>query len=624
VAAYPRKAIVVGLDAVTPDFVLRMVSEGKLPNFKRFLDEGALAPHCLSSLPTSTPENWTSIATGAWNGTHQVMDFQSFQPEELKGRWMRGFTSREPQAEFIWDALERAGKRSILLKYPQSWPPTLKDGIVVCGCHVRPCVHQLDGTYLFSTVERPDATHLDLREAEGWTNLPVGGPPPLAGTITFGRRTEADREPVGLGVPVCKIPAGAKSYHVLVYGAGGAYDRLALCRARDLSTRIAELAPGQWSEWLLEDFETENGPRQSTVRFRLEELSPDATAVRLFSTQIIDVDHYTMPQSLGRELYEKVGPFFSDMGWSALGHKGNRDWIGPEAFLQLSDEQHDWFSAALRYLTRTYEWALAMMQVHCIDCANHWCLHLADPQTNPDADQAAHYMGFIEDLHVSLDRMLGRIMDDADEETLIVLVSDHGGLPTDSTPDVGAILADAGLAELDEEGMADPSRSLAYPVGHNFVSVNLQGRQPGGLVPAGDRVKVRERVIAALMEHVDPQTGRHPFTFALRKEDARILGLYGDPGCEKIGDVVFALREGFGANHGTQLSSADWGVGSNASLLAMRGPGVRRGVRLQRTAWLVDVAPTICYLLDAPVPRDCHGSVLYQALAAHPRASTYR
>jgi len=152
-----KRCIVLGMDGANPAFVLRLVQEGRLPNFKRMLDEGAFAPHCLSSMPTSTPENWTTISTGAWNGTHQVMSFQVFQPPELRGGWMNGYTSAESQAEFIWDAIERAGRESILLKYPASYPPTMTTGVQVCGCHVRPCAHQIDGAHMFSTVEPRNA-----------------------------------------------------------------------------------------------------------------------------------------------------------------------------------------------------------------------------------------------------------------------------------------------------------------------------------------------------------------------------------------------------------------------------------------------------------------------------------
>lgn len=614
-ADYPKKAIVVGLDGVTPKFLFDMIGQGRLPNFKRFLDEGTLAPHTFSSLPTSTPENWTSIATGAWNGAHQVMSFQTFQPDELHGRWMAGFSSKENEAQYVWDALERAGKQTILLKYPTSWPPTMKTGVQVCGCHVRPCVHQLDGSYLFSTVERDGATMIEFRPADGWQGLPDGGPPALESIITFGRRTDKDldRATTGLGVPVCKIPAGGKQYQVVIYGREDRYEAIAVCPTKDFATRIADMPEGEWSEWLLEDFDTEDGPRQGSLRMRLEELSPDGKAVRLFTTHVMDVDHYTMPESVGRELHRNVGPYICDMGWDAVGHRFARGWIAPEVFVELADYQHQWFAGALGYLTSTRDWSLAMMQVHCIDCINHACLTLADPATNGNAEQTAYYRGVIEALHESLDRMLGRIMDEvADDETLVALVSDHGGMADGVTVSVPDILKAARL-----EGQA---RAL----GSNFVNVNLKGRDPDGQVAPEDFESVRERIIGALMAYVDPETGRHPFSLALGREDARMLGLWGDPEARKIGDVVYARRGGFGGTHGHQLSSAEFGIGANTCLLALRGPNVRQGVELERTTWLVDLVPTICYMLDLPVPRDCHGAVLHQAIEDHPGSERYR
>jgi hypothetical protein len=38
-------------------------------------------------------------------------------------------------------------------------------------------------------------------------------------------------------------------------------------------------------------------------------------------------------------------------------------------------------------------------------------------------------------------------------------------------------------------------------------------------------------------------------------------------------------------------------------------------VTLDRTVWLTDIVPTICRLIDVPVPRDTQGAIIYQALA---------
>ena len=45
----------------------------------------------------------------------------------------------------------------------------------------------------------------------------------------------------------------------------------------------------------------------------------------------------------------------------------------------------------------------------------------------------------------------------------------------------------------------------------------------------------------------------------------------------------------------------------------LRARGLRKGHRLERTVHLTDVVPTICYLLDFPLPQQTEGAVIYQA-----------
>lgn len=631
-----KKCILIGIDGASPRFVLRLIEQGKLPNFRKMMQEGVFAPHCFSSLPTSTPENWTTIATGAWNGTHQVMSFQVFQPPELHGRRMAGYTSEECRAEFIWDAVERVGKQSILLKYPASHPPTMKTGIQVCGCHVRPCAHQIDGAHFFSTVD-PRNAPLRLHEALGGTIFPKSRLPVLRGKMVFEARgiggesigvgldegtafygvpdmEQQKKENIGLNTPVCKLVPPGKAYHLFVISmAGNGYDKVVIARDVAGSKRLAELAPGEWSQWLLESFETVDGTREGPVRFKLEKLSPDGEIVSVYATQIMNVDHYTSPESLGRELYNKVGPFITDIGWEGLGHDLRNAWFSESVMRDLADMQHQWLANAVEYLTGTREWSLCMLQAHCIDCANHHCLAAADPVTAVDEILQRRYLGFIDDLYMSLDRMLGQIISNTDKDTAVFVVSDHGGLPGTKHVNAQEVLEHAGLLVRDAGGI-DWQRTRAYVQNGLFVNVNLKGRESHGIVSSEHFDKTCDEIKAALHSYVDQQTGLHPFNLVLRKVDARYVGLYGDPACKKIGDILFTVREPFGGTHGSQLSSANWGLGSNTSLLIMSGAGIRHGVQLDRTVWLTDIVPTICHLIDVPVPKDTEGAIIYQAL----------
>jgi hypothetical protein len=159
--------------------------------------------------------------------------------------------------------------------------------------------------------------------------------------------------------------------------------------------------------------------------------------------------------------------------------------------------------------------------------------------------------------------------------------------------------------------LPDIHKSKCFPQRSLYVYINLKGRDPEGCVEPSDYGKVQQQIIDALLTHVDPKTGQRPIALALSKQDARMLGLYGDG----IGDVVYALYPWYSGQHANILPAAEWGIGSLKALLSFTGPGIAKGLRLERTCNLVDIVPTICYLMDLPLPAQAEGAVLYQALA---------
>ena len=46
----------------------------------------------------------------------------------------------------------------------------------------------------------------------------------------------------------------------------------------------------------------------------------------------------------------------------------------------------------------------------------------------------------------------------------------------------------------------------------------------------------------------------------------------------------------------------------------MAGPGLKKGFGLERTVSPLDIVPTLCHLLELPVPKDAEGGIIYQAL----------
>ena len=168
----------------------------------------------------------------------------------------------------------------------------------------------------------------------------------------------------------------------------------------------------------------------------------------------------------------------------------------------------------------------------------------------------------------------------------------------------------------------DWSRTRAYSIGSTAgqVYINLKGREPMGIVqPGAEYEQVRDGIIQDLKTLVDDETGERVVEEIYRKED-----LYSGPHLKDAPDIVFLPRDlevaAFGeyefASH--RILDPSWGVSGSHRMdgvLMMRGKRIRQGTRIEG-AEIVDLAPSILYLLDLPVLREMDGKVLESALAA--------
>ena len=123
-----QRAMMIGLDGADPLVVKKLMDEGRLPNFKKFLEQG-VAHQSLGMLgvnPTVTPPNWASIATGNWLRTHGVTDFYTHTLGNPLNLYQMNWDARLIQSELIWEAFERGGKKAVCLNYCGAWPPRVE------------------------------------------------------------------------------------------------------------------------------------------------------------------------------------------------------------------------------------------------------------------------------------------------------------------------------------------------------------------------------------------------------------------------------------------------------------------------------------------------------------------
>ncbi|RLE81533.1 MAG: hypothetical protein DRJ52_03930, partial [Thermoprotei archaeon] len=259
------------------------------------------------------------------------------------------------------------------------------------------------------------------------------------------------------------------------------------------------------------------------------------------------------------------------------------------------------------------EWDIFYMHAHAPDHFYHLAINKLDH--DPDPNLRKKLAELEKRMYISLDKMVGRILEAVGEDTVVAVSSDHGAVPTEPGSkwiSINDILEQAGLLKYKnkENRIVDWSQTKAFEDRSCYIWINLKSRFPDGIVDDKDYEKVRWEVINVLHSYRDPNTGKCPFAFILRREEAIMLGLRG----ETIGDIVFGFYPEAPGEHGRQITSGEYSIGSMKGLLILSGPGIKKGVILKRQVNIVDVVPTLCYVAGLPVPKDCEGAIIYQAL----------
>lgn len=624
--------VLIGLDGAIAARVYEYANGGKLPAIQKLINAGVFAENALVPFPTITPPNWTTIATGAWPGTHGVTCFFLHTPGDPLGRIRPGFNSGDCRAEYIWEAAERAGRKSIVLNYPSTWPSRLKDGIQIGGAGISINEWRTDFTtmpssppwyrcalsdeHLFSTEFYPLSDTVEFTEASNWNNLPESHRPPLQAQVEF-----VHFKP--------KCPVKGEVWNLLVYdSAGTGYDRTIVSLDKDAGNAFAHLTVGQWTGTVIRDYETEQGKRAAAFRCKLIELSPDAERFRLYVTPISALDGWSHPPEIAGEVsFDNAVPVVNS-GFMAY----NLGWLDARSFLEMVEMEHKWLADTAVHLLTTKEWDLFFMHAHGPDFYYHCFTSHLEVAPSALKSEMEEQEAYELEMYQGLDRMIGRITAAIPEDTVVILVSDHGckanarkfatsniliengftvlkELPEGSER-MGAKISGANLNEVDWSEI-DWSRTRAVVQRSCYIYLNVKGRDPEGIVEPGvEYEEVRDAIVRALYDYTDPETCRKPIRLALKREDARLLGLYGD----RVGDIIYAIAGDYGDAHGSFLPTERYGKGSMEGLLVLAGPGLKQGFKMGRIVRLTDIVPTICHLLDIPVPRDTEGAIMYQAL----------
>ncbi len=620
-----KRAIIIGMDGASMELVNNMIAWGHTPNMARLREVGVHRP-MIGVFPTLTPPGWTALSTGSWPGTHGVMDFNIRDIGMNLDKTVWGINTGLCQSEYIWNLVERSGGKPILVKWEMSWPPTVTKGIQVEG--TGPGVsnhHQIAGYHLFvagkwasrpiggqrdpetldpsalQKIKHIDSVSIKTFESERWQGAAIESNKPIKEvelTIQPLARGRADMNRGKSGIP--------KTFYGLIYASGeNGYDRIKIYKNRATDEVIADLGVGDWSEWWIDDFEIDAEEIQGYVRMKLITLTSNADAFELFVPQIWPRIGYTVPAEIAADIDQNVGSFLQNPARDALGQ------VDDDTYFELLDYHHNRLADVATHLAENNDWDVLMVETHAPDYASHFFLSQADEISGASAETIHRCREGLRRTYESVDQMIGRIVELADEDTVVLICADHGGTPNQyRAVNIERVLEETGFIVRDRDQSIDWTKTRAVNVGLVHIFINLAGREPNGIVRAEDYETTQLEIIDALHAYTDKATGKHPFSLAVTHADAEMLNLHGD----LVGDVVYALRPEFDGAHGKQLPSVSFGIGGQHSTFILSGAGVRKGIALERQVRVVDVAPTLCYLLGLPMPTDVEGGVVYEAL----------
>ncbi len=619
-----KKVFVIGLDGMMFTLYKRFVEEGILPNLKRMADEG-IATESYCTLPVWTPTNWATLATGANTGTHTVSRwFLNTKGSRDVSSTLSAFVGNAVAAENIFQAADRAGLKSVAIHYPASGPSRGPNCHVVDGFG-----HPGFGSSPFEVTPALGYTNVDgiensfrvdLRPAAGWTNLPDSRSPALEFALPIVTKREGENQSLAA---------------VAIDAEGSGLDTVVLCAGRDGSTELGRSAVGQWSDWIRREFVIEGAAVDAAFRFKTVELSPDGKRLRLYRSQVIYTDGFTEPPELAGELADRFGPY--------LEHASIYPYTWGIADLETSFEeieyQCNWIADVGNHLLHERGFSLLYTHIHLFDYLNHYFTADVDP-AGPGYDPAKAEIGWqaYREAYKIADRMFEKLLAAADDETALLIVSDHAAYPQMRATDVYKLLQDEGFLVLNEgfTGRFNPNEQFDQ-VDMERTKVYLTPVRSFELFVNADEgsdeyLGIQNDVLTLLRSWVDSERNTSPVAVALPKQHAALFGMWG----EQCGDVIFFMNDGYvagypsaegeagsdpyvwapseyGGHHGPYLPTARTETSSNMAIFIARAPGLKRGYErpVDRLGYMsqMDVVPIVCHLLGIDPPAHAQGAV---------------
>jgi predicted AlkP superfamily phosphohydrolase/phosphomutase len=321
---------------------------------------------------------------------------------------------------------------------------------------------------------------------------------------------------------------------------------------------------------------------------------------------------YTYPPTLRQEIEERFGPYIFDVVFRTE----DRDQILSEIY-RMTDKRFE----VMDWLIQNKPWDLFMFVEIGVDRVHHafWKYmdhghHLYEPGNK--------YENTILDYYKHLDGKIGELLKRVGDETVVLVVSDHGAKRMKGAFCVNEWLIQEGdlvVREMPQKVISvddlaiDWGKTKAWAWGGYYARVflNVEGREPKGIIKPEDYEKEREAMTKKLLALRGPN-GEEWKTKVIWPQE------YYDEANGEYPDMMVYFddlywRSAGTLGHGTMFlpendTGPDDAVHAQEGIYILRDPAGRNAE--VRDANILDIAPTVLDRLGIPVPADMKGKVI--------------
>ncbi len=321
----------------------------------------------------------------------------------------------------------------------------------------------------------------------------------------------------------------------------------------------------------------------------------------------------TYPAELSDEIKRVVGEYMADVPNFRTDEK-------ERIMRDLHEMTRRRFQLA-RHLRDTRDWDFFMMVEMGTDRLHHALWRYYDP-SHPDYEPGTRWEREFRDYYRYLDSEIGELIGSLDDETAVMVLSDHGAQAMFGGIQINEWLMQQGYLTLAEQPAGPTSigrckidwantRVWADGGYYSRIFMNVKGREPQGAIDASDYEPLRDELIARL-ESLGDEAGDGIGTRVFRPQDMYrsvngvapdLIAYFGDLTWRSIGTL------GDGRVHVRENDTGpDDANHAKHGIYIFRGPGLPQTPPDAPT--LYDIAPTVLTLLGEDVPADMQGRSL--------------